>query len=328
MQPAIINAIKAIIEQSERILVVTHIGPDGDAVGSLMAVGSVLQQMGKAATMMCDDKVPSRFNYLPQAKQAERPKDVAEEYDLVIAVDCGDEQRMGQSFSSLPDPKPPLVNIDHHITNTEFGDINLVVGTAVSTTEILYDLFNHMNLPINEDVAMSLLTGLVTDTLGFRTVGVSSKTLNIAADLMDAGANLPQVTTQGLSMKKLSTVELWRYGLGNMKVEKGLIWTAITKEERQSAHFNGSSSNGLTNLLADIDEAAMGVVLMEMENGDIRVGFRCSPPYSVAEVALNLGGGGHALAAGCTLQGPLDKAEALVVALCKEAIRQQEENAN
>ena len=326
MQPKIIKAIEAIIKESERILVVTHVGPDGDAIGSLTAVGGVLQQMGKIFTLMCDDKVPSRFNYLSFAKQAERPKDVSEHYDLVIAVDCGDEQRMGQSFALLPEPKPPVVNIDHHITNTEFGDINLIVGTAVSTTEILYDMYNYLELPITEDIAMSLLTGLVTDTLGFRTVGVSSKTLSIAADLMDAGANLPLVTTQGLSMKKLSTVELWRYGLGNMKVEKGLIWSAITKEERQAAHFTGASSNGLTNLLADIDEAAMGVVLMEMENGDIRVGFRCSPPYSVAEVALNLGGGGHALAAGCTMQGPLDKAEALVVAMCKEAIRQQEEN--
>lgn len=327
MQPAIITAIQAVIEQSRKILVVTHVGPDGDAIGSLTAVGSFLQQRGKIVTMMCDDNVPPRFHYLTTAKQVQRPKERGEQYDLVIAVDCGDEQRMGLSFATLPEPKPPVVNIDHHITNTEFGDINLIVGTAVSTTEILYDLFKKMDVPLSEEIAMSLLTGLVTDTLGFRTVGVSSKTLSIAAALMDAGANLPLVTDLGLSMKKLSTVKLWRFGLANMKVENGLIWTTITRKERQAANFTGSSSNGLTNMLADIDEAAMGVVLMEMENGDIRVGFRCSPPYSVAEVALNLGGGGHALAAGCTLDGPLDKAEALVVGMCKEAIRQQEGNA-
>jgi phosphoesterase RecJ-like protein len=284
--------------------------------------------MGKNATMMCDDNVPARFHYLTNANQAQRPKDVADHYDLIIAVDCGDELRMGQSFSTLPEPKPPIVNIDHHITNTEFGEINLIVGTAVSTTEILFDFFRKTNVTLTEDIAMSLLTGLVTDTLGFRTDGVSSKTLSIAAALMDAGANLPLVTAQGLSMKKLSTVELWRHGLGNMKLEKGLIWSTISKEQRQAAHFTGASSNGLTNLLADVDQAAIGVVLMEMENGDIRVGFRCRPPYSVAEVALNLGGGGHALAAGCTMDGPLDKAEALVVAMCKEAIQQQEENLN
>ena len=323
-----VSAIQTIIEQSERILVVTHVGPDGDAIGSLTAIGGALQNMGKQVTMMCDDNVPGRFDYLRLAKQVQRPKDVADHYDLVIAVDCGDEQRMGQSFSTLPEPQPPIVNIDHHITNTEFGQINLIIGTAVSTTEILYDLFRKLDISLTEDIAMSLLTGLVTDTLGFRTVGVSSKTLSIAAALMDAGANLPLVTTQGLSMKKLPTVELWRRGLSNMKIENGLIWSAITKEQRQASHFTGASSNGLTNLLADVDQAAMGVVLMEMENGDIRVGFRCRPPYSVAEVALNLGGGGHALAAGCTLDGPLSKAEALVVAMCKEAIQQQEENVN
>ncbi len=322
-----ITAIQALIEQAERILVVTHVGPDGDAIGSLMAVGLALQQLGKNVTLMCDDKVPSRFNYLSNAKQAERPKDNPGHYDLVVAVDCGDEFRMGQSFSSLADPKPPIINIDHHITNTEFGEVNVIGSTAVSTTEILFDLFPKLGVKLTKPIAMSLLTGLVTDTLGFRTVGTSSKTLSIAAALMDAGADLPLITAQGLSMKKLSTVELWRYGLGHMKVEDGLIWASISKEERAQAGFTGASSNGLTNLLADVDQAAIGVVLMEMEDSSIRVGFRCRPPYSVAEVALNLGGGGHALASGCTLDGPLDKAEALVVAMCKEAIRQQEGNA-
>ena len=322
-----ITAIQALIEKSERILVVTHVGPDGDAIGSLTAVGQALQQLGKTVTMMCDDKVPARFNYLTNAKQAERPKDHPAQYDLVIAVDCGDEQRMGQSFSTLTDPKPPIINIDHHITNTDFGQVNVIGTTAVSTTEILFDLFPHMGIKMTKPIAMSLLTGLVTDTLGFRTVGTSSKTLSIAASLMDAGADLPLITAQGLSMKKLSTVELWRYGLGNMKIEDGLIWASISKKERAQAKFTGASSNGLTNMLADVDRAAIGVVLMEMEDDSIRVGFRCRPPYSVAEVALNLGGGGHALASGCTLDGPLDKAEALVVAMCKEAIQQQEENA-
>jgi phosphoesterase RecJ-like protein len=108
-----------------------------------------------------------------------------------------------------------------------------------------------------------------------------------------------------------------------MRFEGGLIWSTISKEQRKDANFNGASSGGLTNMLADVDQAAMGAVLMEMEDGSIRVGFRCRPPYNVAELAFNLGGGGHALASGCTLDGPLDKAEALVVAMSKDAIRQQ-----
>ncbi len=321
-----ITAIQALIEQSEHILVITHVGPDGDAIGSLTAVAGVLQQMdNKHTTLMCDSKMPARFDYLALVKQAQRPKDVPEQYDLVIAVDCGDELRMGESFSTLADPKPPVINIDHHITNTEFGDVNIIGTTAVSTTEILYDLFQEMDVKVTQEIAMSLLTGLVTDTLGFRTVAVSAKTLHIAAALMEAGADLPLITAQGLSMKTLPTIELWRRGLGSMKIEDGLIWSVISKEQRQAAGFSGASSNGLTNLLADVDQAAIGVVLMEMENGDIRVGLRCRPPYNVAEVALNLGGGGHALAAGCTLDIPLAKAESLVVAMCKEAIQQQDE---
>ncbi len=313
------------IRQAGNILAVTHVGPDGDAVGSLTAVGQILQQMGKPVTLMCDDDVPERFRYLPLAGQVQRPLDEKHRCDLLIAVDCGDEQRMGQSFARLASRPPAVINIDHHITNTNFGDVNVVDTTAVSTTEILYDLFAGAGLTLNRGLAISLLTGLVTDTLGFRTASTSAKTLKIASALVDAGADLPLITQQGLALKKPSTILLWRYGLEHMRLEDGLAWTAITAAEREAAGFNGASSNGLSNLLADIEGVAMGVVLMEVGDGRIRVGFRSRPPYDVAQVAMNLGGGGHTNAAGCMLEDiSLDKAEAMVVSMCKEAIRQQD----
>ena len=319
------QAIEDTIKQADKILVVTHVGPDGDAIGSLTAVGQVLQQMGKPATLMCDDNVPERFRYLPLADQVQRPLDEKHQYDLLIAVDCGDEQRMGQSFAKFAGPSPATINIDHHITNTKFGDINVIDTTAVSTTEILYDLFATLGVTLNRGLAMSLLTGLVTDTLGFRTSSTSAKTLKIASTLVDTGADLPMITQQGLALKKRSTILLWRYGLEHMRLEDGLAWTVITAVEREAAGFNGASSNGLSNLLSDIEDVAIGAVLMEMGDGRIRVGFRSRPPYDVARIAMNLGGGGHANAAGCMLEDiPLDKVEAMVVSMCKEAIRQQD----
>lgn len=319
-----VDPIRQAIQRAGNVLVITHIGPDGDALGSLTAVGLALRQWNKQYTLACDDGTLSRFSYLALSDEIQKMPDAHVRYDLIVAVDCGDETRMGQSYATLADPKPPILNIDHHITNTQFGDINLVDPQATSTTEILYTLFQVMKLPISREIAMSLLTGLVTDTLGFRTMGVTPRTLKIASDLMDAGADLTLATTYGLSMKPMSTLRLWQVGLDQMRLEEGLLWTTINRTALRSVGLsNPSSSAGLVNLLADVDEVVMSAVLMEMSDGTVRVGFRCRPPYNVSELALNLGGGGHPLAAGCTLDGPLHRAESLVIDLCKQAIRQQ-----
>ena len=321
------KAIFTAVQQANKILVITHIGPDGDALGSLTAVGVALQQLGKQTVLMCDDPVSERFSYLPLSEQVRPPEDSRPtDYDLLIAVDCGDETRMGQSFATLHEPIPFVINIDHHVTNTYFGDIQLVVPEAVSATEILYDLFCSMGLTITTDLAMCLLTGVVTDTLGFRTVGVKAKTLRIASELVEAGADLPLITMQGLSRKPYATAQLWRIGLENMRLEDGLIWTKISSAKRKEIGYNAPSSGGLVNFLGNVNQAAISAVLLEMDDGTVRVGFRCNPPYSVSELALNLGGGGHPLAAGCSLDGPLDKAEALLVAMSKDTIRQQRAN--
>jgi phosphoesterase RecJ-like protein len=318
------EAIKEAINEAANILAITHVDPDGDALGSLTAVGVAMTRLGKQVTLLCDGPVPPRFRYLPMSDQVQPFADHASAYDLIISVDCGDELRLGRAFAKLVEPLPVFINIDHHVTNTHFGKINLVDASAVSATEILYDLFSELGYRLTADLALCLLTGVVTDTLGFRTVGVNAKTLRIASDLMAAGADLSLVTMQSLNLKPISTLRLWQIGLGNMRLENGLIWASISNEERESVGHLSPSTAGLVNLMADVNQAAISAVLLEMGDGSIRVGFRCRPPYSVSEVAQNLGGGGHQLAAGCTLEGPLDKAEALVVEMTKETIRQQE----
>lgn len=319
IQKALQNALAA----ANHVLAVTHIGPDGDALGSLTAVGQAMKQLGKQVTLVCDDGSLSRFKYLPMSDQIQTERETDVVYDLLFAVDCGDESRMGNVFASLPDPKPFVINVDHHITNTLFGDINLVDPQATSTTEILYSLLTDLGVSLTTDLAWSLLTGLVTDTLGFRTAGVTARTMRIASELIEAGADLSLVTQQGLTIQPYATLQMWRTGLNKMRMEGGLVWASISKQDLSAINYTSSSSAGLVNMLADVEEAAIGAVLMEMRDGSIRVGFRCRAPYSVSELALNLGGGGHPLAAGCTLDGPLEQAESLVVDMCREVIRQQ-----
>lgn len=323
MQSTKMAAIQEALQVADSILVVTHIGPDGDALGSLTAVGQVLKQLDKAVTLMCDDDIPSRFRYLHLTDEIVRQPAPMQKFDLVLSVDCGDEYRMGEQFPPYLQNSNRSINIDHHVTNTLFADINLVDGQATSTTEILYEFFVTLGVKIDQDLAMSLLTGLVTDTLGFRTVGVTAQTMRIVSELMAAGADLSLITMKSLNLKPLSTLRLWRTGLNHMQLKGGLLWVVINKQERRDAGHIGDSSHGLVNLLADVHDVSMGAVLLEMNDGSVRVGFRCRPPYNVADVAVDLGGGGHALAAGCTLNMPLDEAESLVVSRCQAAIKTQ-----
>ena len=324
MLPAtVVDSIRLSLEKAESILAICHVSPDGDAISSLAAVGLALEQLNKTYTLLCDDGLPERFRYLSLAGRIVSAPDPDTVYDLIIALDAGDASRLGQAFTALPEPAPTLINIDHHITNTRFGQVNLVVPEANATVEILFELFPALGIDLTEDLAVCLLSGLVTDTLGFRTAGVSANTLRIASELVDAGANLYKVTTKALTLKPMSTLLIWQKGLNNMCLEDGLLWTSINSAEREEAGHHGSSSFGLGNMLAEAYQAPVSVVLVEMADGRVSVGFRCRPPYRVSELAKSLGGGGHHLAAGCTVEGPLDQAVALVVGKSKESIRRQ-----
>ena len=317
------KAIQDIVAEAKQIAVITHIGPDGDALGSLTAVGLYLRSLGKETTLYCESDIPRRFDFLPLINRIQRDVPSDAEYDLIIAVDCGDKERMGRPFTSMSAPKLGLINIDHHITNTRFGDVNVVGETAVSATEVLYEIFAEIGAEIKPDLATSLLTGLVTDTLAFRTIGVTGNTLKIAGALVDAGGDLGMITMRTMTLKSPATLRLWKIGMSKVREADGVYWISITKEDRKKANFMGLGSAGLVNFLADIEDAAMGVVLTEADDGTVRVGFRCRPPFNVAEIAINLGGGGHALAAGCKLDGPIAKAEKMVIAMSKEAAQQQ-----
>jgi phosphoesterase RecJ-like protein len=318
-----VESIRYALGKADKILVIAHIAPDGDAIGSLTAFGLALQQLGKAYTLVCDDGVPSRFDFLPFSGEVRTSPDAAIRYDLIISLDAGDTDRLGKAYSSLPRPTPPLINIDHHVTNTRYGDVNLVGEKASSTTEILFHLLPQLGVRLTSDMAMCLLTGLVTDTLCFRTSNVSASTLRTASGLIDAGADLAQVTEKAINLRSLSTLLVWEKGLNNMRMEDGILWTSISNDERLEAGHDGTSSFGLGNMMADVNQATMSAVLLELADGRISVGFRCRLPYSVSELALSLGGGGHHLAAGCTVDGPLKEAVALVVARSKETIGQQ-----
>lgn len=322
MDETVVNKIKESIVQASNILVTTHIGPDGDALGSLTAVGQMLHAMGKQFDMACDDGILRKFDYLPLAKDVRRRVDRKKIYDLLIAVDCGDEFRMGYVYSRLT-CEPVVINIDHHISNNNFGHINLVVADVTSTAELLANLIPKFGVTIDKGIATSLMTGLVTDTLGFRVTGVTAETLKVAGDLIAAGADLAEITLKALVLQELNTVKIWGKGLNKMQVEDMVAWAVISQKDQQEISDDPVSNHGLGNMIADIHGVAMGAVFTQKEDGEIKIGFRSRPPWDVATLATELGGGGHRFASGCSQHGELDDVVQLVITKAKAAIAEQ-----
>ncbi len=302
-------AARHMVEEAKHVAVVSHIRPDGDAVGSLLGLTASLQRGAKLATPILVDGVPRRFRFLPGAEHVVRSLPAT--YDLLIAVDCSDRERLGVQSAA---PITPHLNIDHHPTNTNFAELNLVDPAAASTAEMLFQLLPELGLPLDERAATNLLAGIVADTLGFRTPNVSPSTLRDAAALMELGAPLAAVYQRALLDRSLVDLRYWGAGLLRLQQEDGLVWTRLTAADRTSVGYQGRDDADLIQLLTTLEEALVIVLLVEQPDGTIKVSWRARPGYNVAAVAQAFGGGGHEPAAGAMVDGLLDDVEANVLA--------------
>lgn len=316
------KAAKSYLSASRRPLLITHLAPDGDAIGSLLAMMWLLRAIGKEAIAACQDEVPASFSFLPGWELV--VKEAGDQpVDLIISLDASDMERLGTVYQPELHDRLPLINIDHHVTNLYFGTVNLVDSQAVSTTQVLFNLAQNMGWPIDRSIAQCLLTGLVTDTLGFRTPNVDAGVLGLAKTLMETGASLAAITTNVLSRRSLASICLWSKALSNVKLEDHIIWTAIPLSMRAECHDAAQSDTGLVNFLLEAEEADVSVIFTEREDGRVDVGMRAVPGVDVARVALSLGGGGHAQAAGCSLQTTLAEAQKRVLTALKASLARQ-----
>ncbi|MBK8026436.1 MAG: bifunctional oligoribonuclease/PAP phosphatase NrnA [Chloroflexi bacterium] len=308
----------AAVDAASSILLVTHVSPDGDAIGSLLGLANALRQRGcKVAQVAVDGGVPDYLSFLPGADTVRSA--VAGQYDLMISLDSSDEERSGAAGVQGRASSKLVMNIDHHVTNTGFGSIHLVMPTAVSTTEIVQRWLHAMGQALTPEIATPLLTGLVTDTIGFRTSNVTGATLTLAQQLMDAGAPLNVIMQRTVSSKKFAVMKLWSAVLPAMELDNGIITATVTQADIKQAGLPEVTDGGLVEFLATANEAQISVVFKEKEDGRVEVGFRCKPGYDVSVVAFSLGGGGHKQASGATIDGPLEAARARVLPLVRQA---------
>jgi len=309
-----------LLAQAQRVLVLTHVGPDGDAIGSLLGLAHALTGLGKAVITAVDGGVPEDLAFLPGA-EAVRPTLGGVSVDLTIAVDCGDESRMGQVGQAALATGAPLINLDHHATNTRFGQVNLVDPTTVASAEGVLDWLDHLGAALDTATATCLLTGMVTDTLCFRTDRVTSVTLGKAQRLMELGAPLQEIVQRTVSRVAYSQIRLWAQAMPTVRLEERVIWAVITQAMFQAAAFPEVDDANLVSFLVQADEAYIAVVFKEKPDGAVEIGMRAVPGFDTSAVAVALGGGGHPLASGATVAEPLATLVPRVVRLLQAEAR-------
>jgi phosphoesterase RecJ-like protein len=316
------SAAEGYLRRAQHILAITHLAPDGDAIGSLLAFGRGMQSLGKAVTLACQDTPHPRFDYLSGVHDIRRNGEGA--YDLLVSIDCSDIQRLGSIFVPAQHAHLPLVVFDHHLTNTLFGTVNVVEPEASSSAEVIYRLLQRMDIRIAGDMAAALLTGLITDTLAFRTSSTTPDTLAVAMDLMRAGASLPEITRRALVLRSHDSLKFLAAGIVASQLDDGLVYASITRKMRKELGVKEERGDaGLVGTLITAMEANVAAVFVENADGSVEVGLRSAPGYDVSQVAFEFGGGGHAAAAGCTLPGPMRDAVNRVLIRLRRMIREK-----
>jgi len=319
MRDEAFSAAVASIKAAQHILLVTHLSPDGDAIGSLVGLTLALRDMGKRASAAVDDGLPPSLAFIP-GSDAVQPSHGGGSFDLCIALDAGDMARTGTVGAYGWAHCQRSLNIDHHPTNTLFADINLVEPRAVATAEIVYDLLQEMGSTISKPVATALLAGIISDSQGFRIPATSSRTLQIAQELMACGVSLPELMMRTVASRSYTELQLWKRVLPSVELTNGVASASIRQADLRSAGLGKMTDGGLVNFLLEVRQARLAVVFKELPQRQVEVSFRAKPGYPVGPLAQQLGGGGHRLAAGCTLPGRLQEIRERVLPLTQRVI--------
>jgi phosphoesterase RecJ-like protein len=317
------TGIRSSFQTASSILIVSHVRPDGDAIGSTLALGLALIDAGKQVQMVLADGVPSGFSHLPGSDQIQTK--AVGSFDLIVTVDCSDLKRVGTALDGYP---PPDIVIDHHITTEAFGTLMLVEPEAVATASVLTRCMPLWGLTITPPIAANLITGLVTDTLGFRTANTTPEALRQAADLLALGVDMSGLYFRSLVKRTFSGAKYWGAGLSSLQRAGGIVWAALTMAERNASGYTGNDDADLINIVSSIDEADIAIIFVEQNAHNTKVSWRGLKAHlDVSQVASQFGGGGHKAAAGAEIDGTLAEVQEKVLAATRKILDQPDQPA-
>ena len=316
MSNEITGDIKERLEKARNILIASHVRPDGDAIGSLLGIGLALKDAGKSVQMVLADGVPASFRYLEGSELV--VKEPSGEHDTFITVDCAEFKRTGKIFENFGQPD---INIDHHKTNANYGLLNLIEADEVATAAILTNHLPEWGYKITKPIAAALLTGIITDTLGFRTANTNPSALRVCADLMETGVDMPDIYMRSLVRKTFPAAKYWGAGLSSMEQENGIVWGTLTLEDRKQTGYGGNDDADLINMISAIDGNKVGMIFVEQSDNHVKISWRAlEHGVDVSPIAKHFNGGGHAAAAGADIPGSLSEIQSLVLKTTREML--------
>jgi phosphoesterase RecJ-like protein len=299
-----VQAILQVIREGERFLVCSHSRPDGDAVGSMLAMGMLLEQMGKRADLVTADRIPAVYRSLPGADTVRTAMRVHGPYDAAILLECDGVERT----RLLGLEKFLLLNIDHHASGRIYGHVNWIDTEAASVGELVFRLIRAAGATVTPEIATCIYTTLLTDTGGFIYGGTRASTFGLARDLALAGANPIKIAQDVYFSTAMSKLLLLGTALSNLKREGRLAWLWVTHQDMVRTCAAEEDSEGIVNYALSMAGVEAAVFLRELSEQSIGVSLRSKGKINVAAIAQRLEGGGHENAAGCTLAGPLHRA--------------------
>jgi bifunctional oligoribonuclease and PAP phosphatase NrnA len=311
-----IAAILDVLRRGQRFLVCSHAQPDGDSVGSMLALGMVLEQMGKHADLVAADRIPAHYRRLPGVGAIQTMWRVRGHYDAVILLECDSLQR--SRLRGLEDFFQ--INIDHHISGQEFASLNWIDHEAVSAGEMVYRLARAAGARLTPQMATCLYITVLTDTGGFCYGAVRESTFALARELVLAGADPIAIAQDVYFSSPASKLLLLGAALSRLNREDHLAWLWVTHADTLESHASEDDSDGIVDYALGVEGVEAAFFLRELPEGRIRVSLRSKGKIDVAAIAECLGGGGHENAAGCTLDGPLARARDAVLAHLRPAV--------
>jgi phosphoesterase RecJ-like protein len=298
------------LTESQAIFLSTHINPDGDAIGSLIALGLGLQQHGKHIYLYNASPIPAVYRFLPGVQLVQQVLPESFAWDTAVVLDCGTLERIGVAMDFVRG-LPQVINIDHHVTNTKFGQYRLVDSTACSSAEIVYRLLKKMAITIDAAIATSIYTGILTDTGSFRFANTNSAAYTICSEMVQAGVDPYTVAQHVYGTYSLGRIKLLNMALDSIEISANgkLSLMTLTQDMFRETDTNPEDVDGMINYAKRIEDVKVAALIMENENGAVQkryhVSLRSDGTVDVAEIAASFGGGGHFSAAGFGVESSL-----------------------
>jgi phosphoesterase RecJ-like protein len=316
MSPNEAKKLRAALQKAKTIMLTTHRNPDGDGIGSGLALMNKLVKMGKKVDFITRDPLPSIYRFLPMSEKIQQLSEVNKKYDLIVFLECPDSDRCGRIIDYKKYGKI-IVNVDHHLGNEMYGHINIVDPKAAAVGLQLYRFMKHSGWKIDKDTAECLYSAIITDTGSFNYSNTTPAVHEAVADLLRSGAKPAYISSEVYSTSRQSAALLCGM-LSRMKIQNGIGWSVLTRQMFKKTGAADSETDNFINSMRSIRDVKIAILFKEFGPQTVKASFRSKTGLDVNRIASYFDGGGHKYAAGCVIRKPLKQAIAAVLAVVRK----------